>query len=199
MYLLLLLLFCASCRHDDVPPIYATVEIPGRLSDQPLYRAKMPPGWRYQRPEAVTDTTQAIAEFYDPSGSIRFTFHNFPTDKQVPPMAQIQRWKQQFDQLPSSVVKPQSFAGFVGYLFEATGTFDGEAKTVLGWAMQLAPEHAQHLQAPTSHEEALRFKEMGASFTLKAVAPPALMESHKRSLLAFARSFELVSELPSEL
>ena len=56
-------------------------------------------------------------------------------------MAQIMRWKRQFEQLDPATtsVKPQAFSGFVGYLFEGTGILSGETKTVLGWAMELGP------------------------------------------------------------
>lgn len=154
------------------------------MDKRPLYCAKLPLGWTYSVSNAA-DTTKAIAEFYDPTGAIRFTFHNFPENR-IPPMAQVMRWRKQIEHLnPATMsVKPQAFSGFVGYLFEGTG----DQQTVLAWAMEIAPEHLPHVAS----------NEMGASFTLKAVGPIEAMAKEKYTIIAFARSFGLIDEIPSE-
>ena len=198
MHAIFLLLLAFGCHPEGPPPIYDTVEIEGR-DQKPLYRAKVPKEWEIRKAQAVADTTKALVEIYvkgDADGSIRITFHNFPVDRkeeEIPPLAQIARWKGQFEQLdPISAVTPQAFSGFIGYLFEGSGILNKELKSVMGWAMQLAPEHWQYIP-----EEP--YKQMRASFTLKAVGPHDLMQKQKEKIKAFARSFELIEALPSEL
>lgn len=70
---------------------------------------------------------------------------------------------------------------------------------VLGWAMQLAPQHLQFLQTPRNEAEASRYRQMRASITIKAVGPQDLMDYHRKTIVAFAKSFELIDELPSQL
>lgn len=201
----LLLLVFSGCRSHPPQPGYREVEIEGRLQNAPLYRAKMPLGWELKPKNSNSriDTTQALAEFilHQREESIRLTFHNFPVgrrDQEIPPSAQIARWKGQFSYLDlnRSHISFESFAGFVGYLFEGSGvlteTLDDKGESVLGWAMELAQEHKQHIQeAP--------FQEMRASFTIKAVGPTHLMDKERASVMKFARSFELIEALPSEL
>ncbi|MCE5315856.1 MAG: hypothetical protein LLG04_00655 [Parachlamydia sp.] len=200
----LLLLLSVSCRREGPPPIFSVVEIAGRETSEPIYRAKMPEGWEKQQPAYPnTDTTKALAEFFlrGPEGTIRLTFHNFPSEQDIPPMAQITRWKKQFEHLdPGSVsIDPKAFSGFIGFFFEGSGQLSGETKIVLGWAMQLAPQHFQFLQTPVSRVEASRFRQMRASFTIKTVGPKELMAKHQKAIIAFAESFELIDELPSQL
>jgi hypothetical protein len=186
------LLFLCSCSVQEVPQ--AWIEIHGRASDKPIYRAKLPPGWTLKILEPSHDSTRALAEFY--FKEIRVTFHNFP-EQEIPPFAQIARWKRQFSELSSSSTHPQAFSGFVGALFEGEGIIDGHNRSVMGWAMQLAPEHAQYLQTPDSQEAALLYKEMRAAFTLKAVGEQ--LQEERETLKRFALSFELIDPLPSEL
>lgn len=198
---LLLTLVSLSCRKEGPPPIYSIVKIAGRETMEPIYRAKMPEGWEHQKPsDSLSDTTKALAEFLfrTPEGTIRLTFHNFP-EQDIPPVAQITRWKRQFEHLEPSSIDPKAFSGFVGFSFEGIGKMSGENKMVLGWAMDLAPQHIQFLQTPQNIAEASRYRQMRASFTIKAVGPKELMSRHKAAIVAFAESFELIDELPSQL
>ncbi len=201
MRIIYLLFLLCSCSVNA--PTKIKVEIAGREEETAIYRAEIPPGWDYKPVLSERrDTTRPLAEFH--FGAIRLTFHNFPVDspeQEVPPLAQVARWKRQFKQLDPATasISPQAFSGFVGTLFEGTGMLEGEIKTMMAWAMQLAPEHAQHLQNPASKAEAAHYREMRASFTLKAVGPVELILEQKPALVAFARSFELIEELPSEL
>lgn len=204
VFFLLLLSISQSCRREGPPPIFSVVEIAGRETNEPIYRAKMPDGWEQQQPgQPTADTTKALAEFFlrAPEGTIRLTFHNFPSEQDIPPIAQITRWKRQFEHLDAASVSidPKAFSGFVGFFFEGSGKLSGETKSVLGWAMQLAPQHVQFLQTPANRDEASRFRQMRASFTIKAVGPKELMANHQKAIVAFAESFELIDELPSQL
>jgi len=203
--LLLLTLMSLSCKREVPPPIFSVVEIAGRETQEPIYRMKMPDGWEHQQPTgSLTDTTKALAEFFlrTPTGTIRLTFHNFPYERpeqDIPPVAQVTRWKRQFEHLDPSSTDPKSFSGFIGFSFEGSGKLSGENKMMLGWAMQLAPQHVQFLQTPRNHVEASRFRQMRASITIKAVGPQELMAAHRKAIIAFAESFELIDELPSQL
>lgn len=188
MRFLLFALVCFSCSVNEPAAPFAKIEIPGR-SGQLLYRAKVPPGWSYKT-YTSPDTTKAIAEFYY-QDAIRLTFHNFP-EMDIPPQAQVARWKKQFEKLQTERMAPQTFSGYVGLLFEGSGKLDGEEKGVMGWAMELAPEQAQYIQEA-------KFSEMRASFTLKAVGPKELMAQERGTIFAFAKSFELIDELPGQL
>jgi len=171
-----------------------TVEICGRDPAHTLiYRAKVPAAWSHIHPsptESLTDTTKSICEFT--LNEIRITVHNFPSDaieNRIPPSAQIARWKKQFttiDTITSSTI-PQSFSGFVGLLFEGNGVLNSAKTIMMGWSMQIAPEHYRSLTNP----------QLRADFTIKAVGPTELMAKERKTLIAFARSFELIEEIPA--
>ena len=169
----------------------------------PLYRIKGPASWIHIIPpesESLIDTTKALTEFLiqDDGSTIRITIHNFPSEKiesRIPPIAQIARWKQQFSHLDpmSIVVSPQSYSGFVGLFFEGSGTINHEPTTVMGWSMQLDPNHYRTLSHPAY------LPQLRSDVTIKAVGPKNLMAKHYASIYAFARSFELIDEIPAGL
>jgi hypothetical protein len=173
-----------------------------------IYRAQVPADWRRQIPhsqESIADTTKSLCEyiiFSETGGQIRITIHNFPMEQsdRIPPSAQITRWKRQFSKLdPMSVfIIPQSFGGFAGVLFEASGEMDNIEQTVLAWAMQLGPEHYSTLSMKINlhPEQAEYLKQMRADYTIKAKGPKDLIEKHKKSIQTFAHSFELIEEIP---
>lgn len=67
---------------------------------------------------------------------------------------------------------------------------------VLGWSLQLSPEHYRMLSHPSSAENEDKYQQMRADVTIKAVGPKALTEKHRTKIMAFARSFELIEEIP---
>jgi hypothetical protein len=179
-----------------------------------IYRAKIPSDWICKDPElniSLSDTTKSICELFilnanDNDQKIRITIHNFPSlnpDDRIPSTAQIARWKKQFSQLdPSSIsIISQSFAGFSGQLFEGSGLLNGEEISIMAWSMQLAQEHysilSLKLQLLQANIEKQKIAQMKSDFTIKATGPKALMEKHRRDIFAFARSFELIEEIPS--
>ena len=191
--LLLCLLLIIACGCSQQPPTSHPLkmqQISGRGSNRPfLYRIKVPETWIRKDPpqdQSLIDTTKSIVEFLiqeNDTSSIRIAIHNFPAEtieSRIPPEAQIARWKRQFawlDQTRVSVI-PQSFSGYVGLLFEGSGTINGELTTMLGWCMQIAPEHFRTLSHP------LFSPEMRADITIKATGPKDLMERHRTSIAA---------------
>lgn len=213
IFLAILLILC-GCQ-NETPPSAATSqwqEIHGRDEGdgirQPIYRVKTPKGWIRHDPltdESIFDTTKSLCEFIifeDPESIVRISLHNFPTEdleQRIPPQAQIARWKQQFETLYTPNVIPQAFAGYAGLLFTGFGTIKGQEVMVMGWAMQLDERHYRSLSNPANQEEAIRWRQMRGDFTIKAVGPKNLLEKHHEDLILFARSFELLEEIPSHL
>lgn len=170
----------------------------------PLYQVKVPSKWirREVTPsESLIDTTKAIGEFYIEEGdaSIRITIHNFPSNEtaKIPPSAQIQRWKKQFDDLDltQTYTLQQSHNGFIGLYLEAQGLLDHKPAKLLGWSMQLAPEYDRQLAVENNSIN----KHKRADYTIKAVGPIELMNKHEKSIKFFATSLELIDQLPSPL
>lgn len=170
---------------------------------QSIYRVKVVDSWirRDQLPgETLADTTKALCEFIILEGAdaVRISIHNFPSatlEERVPPGAQIARWQRQFNQLETaeSHVTPQAFSGYSGLLFTGVGLMEDKQTMVLGWVLQLAPEHYRTL----AKSQSLENKQIRADVTIKAVGPKLLMEKHKSAIISFARSFELIREIPT--
>lgn len=169
-----------------------------------IYRAKVPLGWKRKDPseESIADTTMPICEFFigNQPNLIHLTIHTFYSDKldqRIPPEAQIHRWKRQFDELhlTSLSIEPTAHGGFSGYAFAATGIFKNKEQSVMGFAMQLAPQHWLALHA---RENALfKQKQMSSDYTIKAIGNPQSLEEYKQEIEIFAHSFELIEEIPS--
>jgi len=204
---------CTGCGEAPIPPtvLWNTQEICGRdkgssTERESIYRAKIPQNWIRRDPasdESIVDTTKALCEFViaEETGQIRITIHNFPFNQmqdRIPPAAQIARWRRQFDSLDAATLRmtPQAYAGFVGMNFEGTGILKGQTNTVMGWSMQLAPEHYQSLSKSNSLSEQKQREQMRADFTIKAVGDPLLVAKHRDQIEKFARSFELIQEIP---
>lgn len=198
--LLIALTFITGCSNPESYNNTSWTEICGRdngisLTRESIYRIKAPNDWTRKDPspdESIVDSKKSLCEFNIPGG-IRIAIHNFPSERQddrVPPGAQITRWKRQFDQLdPTSLsIVPQSFGGFSGFLFEGSGLMNGERITMMGWAMQIAPEHYRHLHS----------NQMRGDYTIKATGPAVAMREHHQAIIAFARTFELIQEIPSQ-
>ena len=166
----------------------------------PLYHVRVPLNWVRVEPEtheSLLDTTKSICEFYVEEGAqrIRIAIHNFPSqtaEERIPPMAQIARWKRQFETLDLTIqsIVPQSFSGYAGYLYEGKGTVRGQDTTMLGWVLQIGAEHYRMLSRPKFPME------MRSDITIKALGPSTLMVKYRKKIIAFARSFELIEEIP---
>lgn len=210
LFILLALTFC-SCSESgpskrDLPmQIIKGRDHQGTRLD--VYRVRVPASWIRKDTlpeESLIDTTKSICEFMISKGTsfIRITIHNFPSDtmdQRIPPAAQIARWERQFDLLISSESStiPQAFNGFVGLKFKGVGTLNQKEVIVLGWSVQLSKEHYRTLTYPKTPLESTLFSQMRADVTIKAVGPKELMEDKEIEIHEFARSFELIAEIPS--
>lgn len=172
----------------------------------PVYRAKIPPHWIRSPPlptDSLIDTTKPIDEFSILGGNdkVRITIHNFPSEtieSRTSPNAQVSRWKRQFTQLnPSETfVIPQARGGFVGLFFSGTGTLQEAPYAVLGWSMQMAPEHYRILGQP---DATALHRQMRSDYTIKAMGTPSLINTNRGDIESFANSFELIEEVPAPL
>lgn len=209
-FLFILVSFC-GCSSQDSSSQLNNVAIAARDEGIPdikpiVYRIKVPKIWIQQNPssnESIADTTKAITEFFIHEGpaKIRIAIHNFPSNKleqRIPPIAQISRWKKQFQSLneASISIKPQAFGGYSGLLFEATGQMQGAQTSILGWVLQLTPEHYRNLSLPVHQSIAQRHRQMRGDVTIKAVGPADLMAKYRENIMAFARSFQLIDDMP---
>lgn len=165
---------------------------------QALYRIVLPNGWLAKNTtQPVTDTKFPLIELvYEENGeTILLTIHNFPyqnASERIPPQAQINRWKKQFNSLDVAVIKPQAFAGFVGQLFWGEGEIKGTNAAMYAWAMQLAQEHEKTLAA----DKCLSQTEIRSDITLKATGPKTLMNEQQDTIFKLVRSFEYINALP---
>jgi hypothetical protein len=199
-----LLLLCLSCVSPPPSSSKKMTEICGRDAKHTLiYRVDVPSDWEQVNPlagESLTDTTKSLCEFFirDQPHTIRIAIHNFPTEnmeQRIAPMAQIARWKKQFTKLDSTsvTVTPQAFGGFSGFLFEGTGLLKDQPTAMMGWSMQMAPEHYRKLQ---DREE--KQTQMRADYTIKITGPTEAVKKFRSLIVAFARSFELIDDIPYE-
>lgn len=202
---LILSIVMGSCNAPAAPTNTITHHIKDR-EHRPLYRIKYDPTWIVRDPlqdEDLSDTTKALCEFIipDAEGVIRINFHSFPSeaiDQRIPPTAQVARWQRQFEELSphDSYTLPQSFSGYAGLLFCGAGTMQGKPMKMMAWSLQLGPTHYRSLLYPSSHQENQLYRQMRADITIKAIGPTALVEKHADAILAFARTFELIEEIP---
>ena len=177
-----------------------------RIRRYPVYRVRVPEGWKRQDPaddDSIADTTLSIVEFVieDSDGSIVVTVHNFPVEllaERIPPRAQVVRWQGQFDPLDPNTtsIVLQAHGGYAGLLLEGSGELKGNNLALLAWAMQLAPEHFRHLILVGSPEEMAYFRQMRADYTIKATGSPEAISRHRNEIASFSRSFELIQEIP---
>ena len=179
-----------------------------------LYRVRVPAEWVRRDPapqDSNADTTKPNCEFLIGEGkeAVRVTIHTFPSktiERRIPPSAQIARWQNQFSSLNTSqtVVEPEARGGFFGLFFEGHGKMQKKESSeqntttaVLGWAMQLDFEHYETLthMAGTPKKQEL-YEQMRADYTIKATGSEGAIAKHKKEITAFAKSFELINEVP---
>lgn len=193
----LLLIGCTA--GDKTENNWTVHEICGRDEHHTLiYRVKSPKEWKIVHPEKnedLSDSRKSLCEFLiqDELAEIKITIHNFPSkslEERIPPLNQIMRWKKQFEKLDqeSVTITPQSYAGFTGLLFEATGFLNGEIQTMICWSMQIAKEHYRILEN----------EQMKADYTIKIVGLKELVKDKTSEIIKFARSFELIHEIGYE-
>ncbi len=204
-----LFILCASCHScpEKVPP-FTSQEFNGREEiiaygqavRRPIYQAKVPIAWRRIDPDesaSLTDTTKPIISFVLEE-QLLLTVHTFPTDaleERIPPEAQVNRWKKQM-RAQTNVAQSIGHGGFCGLYFEGIH----ENTTVCAWSLQLDFDHYQTLHfLATTVEEEEHYKQMAADYTIKVSGPTHLINKHRKELMLFADSFELIQDIPSRL
>lgn len=198
---------CASAPEQETST--TTQEIKGRDFTGrrfAVYRARVPETWIRRDPlpnESLNDTTKALCEYIikEKNGIIRISIHNFPTDtidQRIAPAAQVARWQRQFTSLSPTdySITPQTFNGYTGLYFKGEGKLHNSQSMMLGWSLVLAPEHYRMLSHGSNDEENKKYREMRADVTIKAIGPISMMEHHEGDISRFARSFELIEEIP---
>lgn len=193
--LALFIFLFSSCENKSDQQL-KIIEVKGRSDIAQLspkvetYRMMVPEGWEIQLPgeeDPLLDTTKPLLTLH--SQDVTIVFHNFPAEhleQRVPPMAQVARWKKQFDSISelSVQIHPFSVAGFTGFQFEAVGVQKNTPVKVIAWSMQLTPELFQRLPGHASQQK--------GDWTLKAVGPPDQVEWIQEDLTRLASSIELV-------
>lgn len=211
IFLLFLSFLLSACSQSDSSKVHSNIskmEVFGRLplKNPPVYALQVPSDWICQdrASDWMRDTTKPICELFiqDAEGRIRITIHNFPSLKmedRIPPMAQILRWKRQLTNIDQTTLEiiPQAYAGFVGFLFMGSGMLKEEPSAVMGWSMQIAPEHYRALTKMFGLSGDPYFQQMQADYTIKATGSKRLIKKYKQAIIAFARSFELIEEIPT--
>jgi len=195
--LFLILLLLCGCDAGPSAPQEQWHQIADR-SNNFIYRIKAPShlGRREEIP-VTEDTRFPIAEFsIEPN--VVITIHNFPFQK-IAPEAQVSRWRNQLTDIDAQSIKvsPQHFGGYVGYLFEAQGSRKSTPTKIMGWALQLAPEHDASVKANYYGKEQDHLEQLRADITIKAVGDPKIMQKYRNDLIKFAQNFELIEELPT--
>lgn len=176
---------------DEVRIPWQTIQGRDRTLTRPLYRVRVPLDWVRVDPASevdLSDTTLPIATFYlnEATPPIRITLHTFPYNsikERIPPQAQVTRWKQQAGN-PHTITSV-AHGGFHGLFFESADC--------LAWSMKIGDPYEQLFQRLTSNSFT---RALHADYTIKAVGSPHLIEEHRDALIAFARSFEWIEEMP---
>lgn len=200
---------CTGCSTDQTTSgTRPTQAISGRAEDGvrfAVYRVALVPGWIRRDPmpdELLEDTTKALCDFFirDNGATVRIAIHNFPTttiEERIPPSAQVARWQQQlgFVDPAKTGLEPQAFNGYCGLLLSA----ENVDTAVLGWSLQLGTEHYRTLTEMERRDPAKRhqYRQMRADVTIKATGSPGLIAKHRDDIIAFARAFELIEEIPN--
>lgn len=188
----------SSCENTPEEQLQI-IEVKGRSERARLtpkletYRMMVPQGWEIEFPpdeDPLLDTTMPLLTLR--FGDVVAVFHNFPAEsleQRIPPIAQVTRWKKQFESLsePTLQIFPFATSGFTGLQFEAVGIQKNEPIKVLAWSMQLTPELFQRLPEHASQQK--------GDWTLKASGPPDQLEMVQEDLFRVARSIELLEEL----
>lgn len=204
------LLLCGCSERPPASSLHPMQEIKGRDYHGKrfyVYRARAPLSWIRKDTfpeESLTDTKKSICEFLivDNGEIIRIAIHNFPSnniEECIPPAAQVARWQRQFELLlpEESGTEPQAFSGYHGLKFKGIGKIEQTDTMMLGWSLQMGKEHYQVLSHPKNPADTDLYREMRADVTIKATGPKELMETYEDEIIAFARSFELIGEIPS--
>lgn len=175
--------------------------------DGVIYEIDVPYDWICKEPirdDTILDTKKPIYEFIieEEDEDILITIYNFPgstLEERIPPIAQINRWKQQFTTLDENLsqVSKEVFGGFTGLKFQGVGKIKGEEKMVIGWIMQLPQEH--YFSINFSEKNKNRLENLRADYTIKVTGTAELIMKHHQSIEKAVKSFRLNSEIQKVL
>lgn len=160
-----------------------------------LWRIKRPLPWnRKKEPSgSIQDSRIAVAEFQIGEGeqAISVFIHSFPSnseEERIPPMAQVNRWKEQLDKsTPLEFhLSRQAFSGYAGLLLDARGKKNGKDVRMLAWALSLSPKNYYVLGGG----------ERASDIIIKVLGDEESVDLHEEEIRSFARSFELIEAIP---
>lgn len=205
--LICIFFFVTSCEHHESTETawqnFCCRDRGNPAERLPLYRAKVPVHWtRVDDIESVLDSRKPICTFLIGEGdaAIQLSIHTFTYEmfeQRIPPVSQVERWKRQFDELEPTtlIVDQRACGGFTGLSLNVCGLMKQKETAVLGYTMQLAPQHWMALHNDQAHD--FKQKQMSADYTLKAVGSPSSIARWKDDIELFADSFELIDEVPT--
>lgn len=174
-----ILILCTACSSDEPVAPSTLFSIQGRRSTEALYQTQVPEGWTLQPDTADrADTRNPLASWK--IGSVVVTFHNFSPEMDIPPGAQIQRWKNQMKNTIEEQTLPTAHGGFGGFRWEAYSNDRG----VIAYAMQMNQTLKQKLRS-----------EGRADWTLKAVGPADEIQALADEIDALANRLELIEPI----
>lgn len=207
LYCVCLVFVLGACRGkqpaDNIT--WRTEQIQGR-NQQPVYTLKVPSTWKRVETTTLplTDTRTPLVTyvFGDEGDLVTVTIHNFPLDQiedQIPPLAQVERWKRQFEKLipEETEVKPVAFAGYVGLSLRGHGFIKGRETLIEAWSLQMAPEHFGYLSHPESKSLHEKYNQMKGDVTIKIVGPGHVIIKHQPEIDKVIASFHLIEEIPA--
>lgn len=204
----LLCLSLCACQKDSLPTSngWRTEQVNGRTRF-PVYTMQVPTSWKtLESPgDNLTDTKKPLVTFIFTENNQTFTItvHNFPfqdIDDQIPPLAQVERWKKQFENLDTreSELKPVAFGGYSGQFFKGVGIFKGEKMEMLAWSLQLPPEHYRALSHPQTTVDKVVFEQMRADVSIKVIGPVDIVSKHRGDIDQFVNSFHMIQAIPAQ-
>lgn len=204
------LLLC-SCSSPSEQQSYSWHEILGRdeeaIAREAIYRIRVPAGWQIleQTYPSVIDTTLPLSEYayQSDNGWLKATVYNFPTDEiemRIPIENQAIRWRKQLGgSQTEEKLAPQSFNGFHGVLYANIGILSGEETAMLAWALHIGKDHYYAIMDEASSKSTAKKRQMRADVAIKVIGSPELLQQQYSEIEAFARSFELIDEIPARL
>ncbi len=176
---LALLFACSSPQTPD----NQWQEILGRDEGEvrrPVYRVLVPVEWeRIETRGSVLDSTLPLVTYFFDGLTIHI--HSFPC-MPIPPEAQVERWARQCK--GPIRVEPVAHGGYYGLYLQNS--------QMLAFALSLDRRHSLTL----SRFDDPHFEQMGAPATIKVIGPSDRLRLHRTDIEAFARSFELIQEIP---
>lgn len=170
-YLIFLL---AACNEPEIPQVKKET-FSGRYTKRALYQTEVPLHWQRIEPEGDLRDTKIPIVSYQIEDAL-LTLHTFPYssfEMRIPPEAQVERWKRQFNN--AGEVTQVAHGGFGGFRHEIEGE-------MIGYAMQLSPVLFK----------AILDQDIRADYTIKCVGPQITLEKYRDEIDDFATNFEWI-------